>query len=100
MKAKELAKLLDGVNPEAEVYIDLGVSHDKTKALIYEMLNDCDCNAADVEHITMTCFSEGGAREVYLCPYDGQYCMESDETVDAFFKEHGLDKVWEEARAH
>lgn len=33
MKAKDLAKLLEGVNPEANVYIDLGISHDKTKQL-------------------------------------------------------------------
>lgn len=97
MKAKDLARLLDGVNPDAEVYIDLGISHDKAKALVYEMLTNPDCESCSVEHITMTCFSDG-VKEVYLCPYDGQYDLCGDETVESFFLEHGLDEVMEEAR--
>ena len=98
MKAKDLARLLDGVNPDAEVYIDLGISHDKMKALIYEMLTDPDGGACHVEHITMTIFDDCGVREVYLCPYDGQYDLASDRTVEDFFEEHGLNEVMEEAR--
>lgn len=98
MKAKDLARLLDGVNPDAEVYIDLGISHDKTKALIYEMLTNPDSGACRVEHITMTIFDDCGVREVYLCPYDGQYDLGNDRTVEDFFEEHGLNEVMEEAR--
>ena len=98
MKAKDLARLLDGVNPNAEVYIDLGISHDKMKALIYEMLTDPDGGACHVEHITMTIFDDCGVREVYLCPYDGQYDLANDRTVEDFFEEHGLNEVMEEAR--
>ena len=97
MKAKDLARLLDGVSPDAEVVIDLGVSHDKTKALIYEMLTDPDSGACRVEHITMTCFKDG-VEEVYLCPYDGQYDLASEQTVELFFEEHGLNEVMEKAR--
>ena len=97
MKAKDLAKLLDGVNPDAEVCIDLGVSHDKTKALIYELLTDPDSGACHVEHITMTVFDDG-VKEVYLCPYDGQYDLANDRTVEDFFEEHELNGVMEEAR--
>lgn len=88
MKAKDLARLLDGVHPDAEVYIDLGISHDKKKALVYKMLTT-DCESCSVEHITMTCFSDG-AREVYLCPYDGQYDLAEDKDVESFFEEHEL----------
>jgi hypothetical protein len=88
MKAKDLARLLDGVHPDAEVYIDLGISHNKKKALVYTMLTT-DCESCSVEHITMTCFSDG-AREVYLCPYDGQYDLAEDKDVESFFEEHGL----------
>lgn len=98
MKAKDLARLLDGVNPDANVYIDLGISHDKTKALIYEMLTDPDGGVCHVEHITMTIFNDCGVREVYLCPYDGQYDLANDRTVEDFFEGHGLNGVMEEAR--
>jgi len=97
MKAKDLARLLDGVNPDANVYIDLGVSHDKTKALIYEMLTNPDSGACHVEHITMTVFDDG-VKEVYLCPYDGQYDLTDDKTAECFFEEHELDEVMERAR--
>lgn len=99
MKAKDLARLLDGVNPDAEVYIDLGISHDKAKALVYEMLTNPDYESRSVEHITMTCFSDSdGVKEVYLCPYDGQYDLCDDETVESFFEEHRLNEVMKEAR--
>ena len=96
MKAKDLARLLDGVHPDAEVYIDLGLSHNKTKALVYELLTDPDAGACDVEHINLTCFSDG-AKEVYLCPYDGQYDLAADKEVESFFEEHGLNEVMEKA---
>ena len=99
MKAKDLARLLDGVHPESEVYIDLGISHDKKKALVYEMLTNPDSESCDVEHITITCFSDG-VKEVYLCPYDGQYDLADDNEVETFFLEHRLNEVMEKARPH
>ena len=99
MKAKDLARLLDGVHPDAEVYIDLGLSHNKKKALVYELLTDPDAGACDVEHINLTCFSDG-AKEVYLCPYDGQYDLAADKEVESFFEEHGLNEVMEKARKY
>ena len=96
MKAKDLAKLIEGVNPDAEVYIDLGVCHNKTKHLIYAMLNDPDMVCASIEHIDLVCSNDGGAFEVLLCPYDGEYDLQLDSIVDSFFKEHGLDKIEQE----
>lgn len=95
MKAKDLAKLLKGVDPEAEVYIDLGIIHKKSKALVYEILTNADFSSAPIEQISLTAFSTG-IKEVYLSPYDGQYDLEDDDVVDVFFKVHGLDKGWEE----
>ena len=97
MKAKDLAKLLNGVDPDAEIYIDLGISHDKTKHLIYAMLTNSDIVASPIEHIDMVCFHDNGAKEVYLCPYDGEYDLDDDRVVDEFFKQHGLDKVMKES---
>lgn len=97
MKAKDLARLLDGVHPDATVHIDLGLSHDKTKALVYDMLTNPNFGSCDVEHITMTCFSDG-AKEVFLCPYDGQYDLADDKEVESFFEEHGLNEVWGKGR--
>jgi len=98
MKAKELARLLDGVNPDAKVYIDLGLSHNKRKVLIYKMLTDYDFDCNDVEDVEMSCIVEDGVKEVYLCPYDGQYDeLADDKEVESFFEEHGLNEVMEKA---
>lgn len=97
MKAKDLARLLDGINPDANVYIDLGLVHNKTKALIYEMLTYPDSESCQVERIIMNVF-EDGVEEVYLCPYGGQYDLACDNTVESFFEEHGLNEVMEKTR--
>lgn len=92
MKAKDLARLLDGVNPDTAVYIDLGLCYNKRKNLVYEMLTDYDRSYSGVETIEIN-----GANEVYLCPYEGMYDLAHDEVVESFFKEHGLNEVMEKA---
>jgi hypothetical protein len=97
MKAKDLARLLDGVNPDANVYIDLGICYNKTKKLIYRMLTDYDYDMSDVQCIELgNCIN--GVKDVYLCPYDGQYDeLADDKEVESFFEEHGLNEVMEKA---
>ena len=91
MKAKDLAKLLEGVNPEAYVYIDLGISHDKTKQLIYEMMHNPDFGSAPVERIEVL-YATDGALEVLLLPYDGEYSFD-EEKVAKFFEEYALNNI-------
>lgn len=97
MKAKDLARLLDGVNPDAEVRIDLGLCYNKTKKLIYRMLTDYDFDCSDVQCIELSnCIN--GVNEIYLCPYEGQYDELADnKVVESFFEEHGLNEVMEKA---
>lgn len=97
MKAKDLAQLLNGVHPDADVYIDLGLCYNQTKNLIYEMLTDPDRNYSDVGAVEITFIVEDGVREVYLCPYDGLYDLADDKVVEPFFEEHGLNEVMEKA---
>lgn len=90
MKASALMKLLSGVDPETEVYIDLGISYDKRGPLIFEMLTDEDFTCSKIEHIDVVCNSEG-VSEIYLCPYDGIYSLENNAYVESYFKEHNLE---------
>ena len=88
MKAGDLSKLLAGVDPEAKVYIDLGVCHNKIEALAKDMLLTDDSGCADIEDIEMSVFEEG-VKEVYLIPYDGQYILDNEEAKN-FFIRHGI----------
>ena len=93
MKAKDLARLLDGVNPDAEVHIDFGLCYNKTKKLIYRMLTDYDFDCS-IE--LSNCIN--GVNEVYLCPYNGEYDeFANKKEVESFFEEHGLNEVMEKA---
>lgn len=87
MKAGDLAKLLGGMNPDAHVYIDLGLSHDKQKEFIKHLFDE-DSGCMDIDGIELS-VSDDGVFEVYLLPYDGQYAFGIDG-ADAFFKEHNL----------
>lgn len=98
MKAKDLARLLDGVHPDADVYIDLGLRHNKRKVLIYKMLTDYDFDCNGVENIEIPLIVEDGVKEVFLCPYEGEYDNLADKKlVESFFEEHGLNEIMEKA---
>ena len=89
MKAKELANLLNGINPDAEVYIDLGLCYNKETELIYAMIQDEDFNYSEIETIEVCC-GDNGISEIYLCPYDGEYSLPIEEEAEKYFKEHKI----------
>ena len=90
MKAGDLAKLFGGMNPDAHVYIDLGLCHDKRKEFIKQVILTQEDGCMDIEGVELS-VSDDGVFEVYLLPYDGQYAFVGMDGVDAFFKEHNLD---------
>lgn len=89
MKAGDLAKLFGGMNPDAHVYIDLGLCHDKRKEFIKQQILNQDDGCMDIEGIELS-VSDDGVFEVYLLPYDGQYGFVDTDGADAFFQEHNL----------
>ena len=88
MKVRELIRLLQGCDPDAGVFLDLGACHDKVRHLAHALLTGYVDAAVDIESIVID--PDDGVKEIYLLPYD-EYTLASDDVVDNFFKLHGLD---------
>ena len=97
MKAKDLAKMLEGVNPESEVYVDIGTHYDKKKNIVYELIHNEDFGCERIEEVSMFVLHEKGVFEIALIPYD--YCgLQHDNVVDEFFEKYGLNKLMDDIR--
>ena len=96
MKAKDLIKILQGVDPESDVFIDLGDFNEVRKGLIHSMLVDNECwHLPDIESISITRHGDDHPSTILLMPYD-TLDFYTDTVVDEFFKKHNLESYGSE----